>query len=511
MKKDMDQLFKQAADLYEAGYSVREISFKLNISEVKSRRFLITLGLWSSLSSLQIGRLYGQGKSVREIAEELSISVKNVQAYLPYSKGVYGRETYDAVMSRNYRERQQKTADSMRTMLEQAKGVERNGNMNFFERKLLEGEESLYAPKVMKLKLSLDQAHLDQEEMDILKTYGHVEEGITRTVLVPSVMSLHALHFLINQAFGWRNSHLHHFLLPEDIRQGLTDGGRLEEWSRLCGVYFRFPDEYEDLFWDDDYREGESPKTWMRRKYSGPYYKGAASEEYANCQRAVRNLKERYSEFEVREEFSEMLKRQQKTGEKDGSRSKGRKKFEEATTRELETTISFEIGFFELLENIQLYRIMRPTAGHRDRNDARAAVELAERFARPLPVTDRLKYEYDYGDGWEVSIECVDEFFQQSSGDGETACYVDSLGKPADKNEVLQRVYGKMKPVCIEADGLPVMDDAGGIHGYVEKLRIMKEPADPEDPEALEEQKEYRAWARMQGWTGKKVKTENIL
>ena len=25
---------------------------------------------------------------------------------------------------------------------------------------------------------------------------------------------------------------------------------------------------YEDIYWDDDYREGESIKSWMKKKYS---------------------------------------------------------------------------------------------------------------------------------------------------------------------------------------------------------------------------------------------------
>lgn len=431
-----------------------------------------------------------------------------------YSKGAYGRETYDAVMSRNYRERQQMAADKMKNLMKNADIKERRMDMNFFDREMVEVQKSNYAPKVMKLKLSLDMSHLDAEEMEILRTYGKVEEGITRTVLVPACMSLHALHYLINQAFGWQNSHLHHFSLTEEIEKELTKDGRLSEWSKLCGVYFRFPEEYDDIFWDDDYREGESPKTWMRRKYNGPYYNGARSEDYTECQYEVRGLRERFSEFEVREDFGEMYDRHQKTGEQDGPRSKGRKKFEDVTIQELETVIMFDVGFYDLVESIPLYRILIPEIGNLDnpdRNDVGISTGLAKRFASPVPVTGSLEYEYDYGDGWSVTIECVDEFFRQKSADGQTIHYFNSQGNLATDDELFQRVGERLKPVCIEADGLPVMDDAGGIHGYVEKLRIMKEPVDSSDKEALEEQKEYRAWARMQGWTGKKVKAENIL
>lgn len=253
----------------------------------------------------------------------------------------------------------------------------------------------------------------------------------------------------------------------------------------------------------------------MRRKYNGPYYDGAKSERYENCQKEVDDLKSQFSEFEVREDFGEMYDRHQKTGEKDGPRSKGRKKFEDGTIHELETNITFEHGFFELLEHLQLYKVLMPgSSAVGEENLAESDVPfskmLAARFAAPVPVTDRLEYEYDYGDDWKVSIECVDEYYEKASADG-TSRYFDHNGIQVLDDELYSKVGKKLKPVCIGSDGLQVMDDAGGIHGYVETLRSIKAPADPDDPEALQEQKDSKSWARMQGWTGRKVKPENIL
>ena len=45
-----------------------------------------------------------------------------------------------------------------------------------------------------------------------------------------------------------------------------------------------------DLYWDDDYREWESPKVWMRKKYTGPYRYGGKSEHYLSAQPAVQQL-----------------------------------------------------------------------------------------------------------------------------------------------------------------------------------------------------------------------------
>lgn len=515
----MDEIFEKVIKAYNRLDSVKDVAAELGISTVKVRRILITLGLWSSSTSRKIGALYDQGLSVKNIAARLYMSEKNVQAYIPYSKGAYGKETYDAVMSREYRQRQVNAAENIRTMKDaaiiQVDDFERGSEMSYFETEKLEGPRSNYAPKVMKLKLTLEMQDMDDEENYVLRTYGDVKDGISRTVLVPAVMPLHALHYLINQAFGWQNSHLHNFRLPEAVESSLTDEGRLSSWSRLCGVYFRFPAEYEDIFWDDDYMEGESFKTWMRRKYNGPYYDGAKSERYENCQKEVDDLKSQFSEFEVREDFGEMYDRRQKTGEKDGPRSKGRKKFEDGTIHELETNITFEHGFFELLEHLQLYKVLMPgSSAVGEENLAESDVPfskmLAARFAAPVPVTDRLEYEYDYGDDWKVSIECVDEYYEKASADG-TSRYFDHNGIQVLDDELYSKVGKKLKPVCIGSDGLQVMDDAGGIHGYVETLRSIKAPADPDDPEALQEQKDSKSWARMQGWTGRKVKPENIL
>ena len=112
----MDELFEQVVSAYNRLGSIKDVAAELETSTVKVRRILITLGLWSSSTSVKIGNLYEKGLSVKEIAARLYMSEKNVQAYIPYSKGTYGKETYDAVMSRDYRERQQNAAENMRAL-----------------------------------------------------------------------------------------------------------------------------------------------------------------------------------------------------------------------------------------------------------------------------------------------------------------------------------------------------------------------------------------------------------
>ena len=441
------------------------------------------------------------------------MTIKNVQAYIPYSRGVYGNSSSnDAEWSSEYRKRMKLAAQRMKrgksTEINIEKIPEIKADFTNFNIPV-ECEENKSC--VLRLRLELVDSDSKQPELDsdALKL-AKAESSLSRIVLVPGNMTLHSMHYMIQKLFGWQNSHLHNFRLPEELENELTAGNKLAEWSRLCGVYFCFPGEYDDIFWDDDYFERESSKTWMRRKYNGPYYDGAKSERYANCQKEVRELRRHFSEFEVREDFGEMYDRHRKTGEKDGPRSKGKKKFDDATIRELETAVSFDHSFYELLEHIELYQILMP--GISTESETVASLRsLAIRLAEPLPIADRLEYEYDYGDDWKVSIECLNEYFMKESSDGTASHYFDKDGIQVLDDEIFTKVGKKLKPVCIESDGLPVMDDAGGIHGFIETLRTIKEPVDPEDAEALQEQKETKSWARMQGWTGKKVKPENLL
>ena len=70
-------------------------------------------------------------------------------------------------------------------------------------------------------------------------------------------------------------------------------------------------------------------------------------------------------------------------------------------------------------------------------------------------------------------------------------------------------VIVKQKPVCVSADGLPLLDDVGGIGGYCDFLLGVhgKECVAHEynDKEGTIE------WGRCQGWNGRMNKPENIL
>lgn len=57
---------------------------------------------------------------------------------------------------------------------------------------------------VIRLQLSLNHLHPDEESVRILKTYKDSVDGVslTRDILVPADMTLHALHSAIMRLFG---------------------------------------------------------------------------------------------------------------------------------------------------------------------------------------------------------------------------------------------------------------------------------------------------------------------
>ena len=233
-------MYKKIINTYTQLGSVKETAASLGVSVVKVRRTLITAGLWRSSSSDAVCDLLKQGLSTKEIADRLSITPKAVEAYSPYQQGPYGNEvrSYSAIRCEHYRQRKNYALDHQ---------INRGTPTSITK----EGDSMILPVNVptqtVQLHLELNCDHLDSQEASILREYGKVNKSLSRDVLVPSSITLHALHYVIQRAFGWQNSHLHHFELPEETFKMLT-GGRFKRWGELCGIYFRMPSEdFEDL------------------------------------------------------------------------------------------------------------------------------------------------------------------------------------------------------------------------------------------------------------------------
>ncbi len=512
------ETIEKVVRVYKRTGSISETALQTEISTTKVRKILITENVWSSKRSRQIRDLSDQGKSSSEIAESLQISMVMVQNYLPYKKGLYDEpeKTDTAIRSEKYRTRNRTYAHKSRSREKQVI----DGFSAKQETATHGGERPLYA---MQLHMELRNSCLDSmsaDEAKILAKYGGVAKSISRDIIVPSSLALHQIHYLINVAFGWTNSHLHSFQLPQSMFQVLTEGKFLEI-APVFGYYLQFPSStFDDAFWDDDYEETKSPRTWMRSKYLKQYkYKGF-SEYWIENQSEIHELSQRIPILTVQPfRWKEKVKPR-------------KVRIEDATLQELLDAIMFENGMPNVLkESLRLHEILsldpmdiekaKATALSKDtsavqfykhyrdivvsevkaENGPRDAAAVSQAFRQMknlqkkykpntvMPIATELLYSYDYGDGWEVDISLDREF-----------------GKDHERveHEAAAKVIADRKPICIAKDGLHVLDDCGNIHGYIDMLQTIHEG---DRDEAME----MREWARGQGWTGRDVSTKHIL
>lgn len=512
------ETIEKVVRVYTKTGSISETALQTEISATKVRKILITEGLWSSTRSLQIRELANQGKSSAEIAEALQISMVMVRNYLPYKKGLYDEpeKTDTALRSMKYRTRNRTYAEKSRSREQQKPEALPAG-----QEVAAYGEKKV--PYAMLLHLELRESQLDSMPANtakILAKYGGVAKSISRDIIVPSSMALHQLHFLINVAFGWTNSHLHNFQLPQSLFEALTEG-KFMEIAPVFGYYLQFPNSsFNDAFWDDDYEETKSPRTWMRSKYLKQYKYGGFSEYWIENQAQIQDLAQRIPmltvhPFRLREKV------------------KPRKvRFEDATLQELLYAIMFDNGMPDALKEslrlseilsldpldinvakasalsadtsaVGLYKHYRDTVVsevrlervHRDANAYSHAFRQMENLQKKyepkhiMPITTNLCYRYDYGDGWEMDISLVREF-------GKDHQMVD--------DETAAKVIADRKPICIAKDGLHVLDDCGHVHGYIDMLQTIHEG---DRSEAMF----MREWARGQGWTGRDVSPKHLI
>lgn len=517
---------KQILDLYAVNQSILRTADETGLSTVKVRKVLITEERWHSNTSVQIGMLLSQGLTTEEISERLHMSVKNVQAYMPYERGLYGGEksSVDAVRAERYRNRMKKAA-SMQVVRKRAESnVETGERMMQKVNKTVQKQKSC-GRKVLKLHLELDTHRLNEDEITVLKKYGMMKKAMTREVLVPADITLHALHYVIQRCFGWQNSHLHDFELPEEVFKELTQN-RFLTWSRLAGVYFRFPSEdYEDIYWDDDYKEGQSFRSWLRRKYTGPYrYKGIG-EHYLPNQIEAQAMFERWKQIEIREyDFkAERSVKPYKVPLKDAMVEQVENSFADVLCRELLERLSLgqvlcmnnegkknldEIRN-DVLESMSGLDVQEVAALYQNTifRSRKSEQVFMEQYDSPVqPVTDQLNYRYGYGDGWVVFITCEGEYESIDTGEWRS-----KTGKALDvSHEELEEVVMSYRPVCIRKDGIELLDDVGGIFGFCDMLRTIYQ-VDMQNEQERDECDQMLSWAEMMGWTGRRIQAKRTL
>lgn len=335
----------------------------------------------------------------------------------------------------------------------------------------------------VRLRLELKDDYLSEYQKRMLKRYGESISGnaITRDIFVPSDMPLHNLHYAIQTLFGWQNAHLRSFYLPDEIYDNLTEG-TVKGWTDLVGILFQPPSEAEeDVFWDDDYERG-SIKVWLRKKYTGPYIYGGMMEHPEIAEQDVQKLLDRFRILEVRESFKDYMKR---VKQNEDTEMKVIKKAPliDLSLEEMNASIVIEGGTESLLERLEVNKVIAAQGEDIDSKDL-------------FPVSKELIYKYDFGDNWIVKItkykDCEDLLKNNIVGEHEL-------------EEAENIVLNKHKPVCINKQGISVLDDVGGLGGFADFLGIIYGGEDKE------EASNARTWAKSLGWSAAKVSIKRMI
>ena len=493
---------------------IGETARVMNIPRAKVKRILITIGLIKSPLSEEVLKKAAKGVPLQEIAEEYDLSVYMLKNYLPYNAYRYGEALISTEVIQEFGRRN----DKRRALRKRSSRPEEQSAVIPSASKHVVEKDGNSEPPFSLVRLHLELVgDLSLKKQRILQQLGGLQHGksISRDVLLPVNMTLHALHYLIQRAFGWQNSHLHMFYLPDETMNELLRGGVLS-WCDLVGVWFRSPLMDESApFWDDDYEEG-SVKNWLRSKYTGPYRTLCDDESYEKCAKDMKVFLRNFQakQFMVEYRTDEVLVNGQVNEvpvpmgcyAADGI---ARPRFadrpdqiqgyfaKEMAFEQLPWEVAHSFfdwfDFKQLLERLTIAEVL--VLGDRRLGDG-AKVEKGK------GITDVLLYEYDFGDRWQLKIT------------GSYGCddlVEDGRVTQEELDAARTAVWKTYRPVCIASDGYNLVDDVGGLSGYVDFLEKLDGKVDKDDDYAAEEKADLRTWARSMGWSKRKNVPRNLL
>ena len=205
-----DEFIYQIMAMYHITGSLRKTADEMGLSLSTIRKALITYGAYSTPFSDEVFSLHCKGCSVEDIAQTLNTTVKRVTAWLPYEKGMYNtaEKTHDAVRCDNYRKRiKQAQINSVQNKIKNDK----NEIFNIINNNRISTsptdtilKETDQPSNPIRLHLKLENKYADSESKRILRKYGRSSTGtsIERDILIPSDMTLHALHYAIQRLYG---------------------------------------------------------------------------------------------------------------------------------------------------------------------------------------------------------------------------------------------------------------------------------------------------------------------
>lgn len=401
---------------------------------------------------------------------------------------------------------------------------------NLYDLEDIYGESLPYEPREMiRLHLELEAVFSD-DEREIMRKYGLMEgDTISRDILVSDDLPLYALHYVIQRAFGWENSHLHRFYLDDEKQEALTES--VTQWMHQVGVIYRSPlmDDNAE-FWADDYERG-SFKNWLRKKYTGPCVSQCWDEGLIGSRESLKHIDldtEYYVEYGYYgdEESDAMPLDCRPVYGWDGRKLDPPKandyihkfRVEIVKLRDLPVNLLnyvFERGAFDILERLSIGQVlavrnMTLTDDFQDGENVSTYQEMLDDgmddeideilesgidspMKQPFvySFTDELMYQYDFGDNWQIRItgsrNCVDLV--------ESGKITQDI---LDKSNIKARVT--YRPVLLARDGEMLIDDVGGVSGMVEFIRSINTMKRGERDDNGMTVAQLKEWAKSLGW-----------
>ena len=219
----MEQFTNCIVDVYRTGTdsnSLRKISEQFGITLMKTRKILITAGVYHTEISDQINSLWEDNWSISDIMKETGLSRSSVHSYLPYTKVIYNAEELSlyARRCRTYRKRKL-AVQKLQSCIGGSMGILEETLWNtikvfsgcFFETS--EGERFCYSVSgdeilISKRKESIIRVDVNLAVEEILELNGVVES--LQNMKVPGAGYLHPvfLRFGLIRRKGESDGHL---------------------------------------------------------------------------------------------------------------------------------------------------------------------------------------------------------------------------------------------------------------------------------------------------------------
>lgn len=459
---EVTEYFYSTIDESNPKGNISRVMDKFKISRTKATKILITSGAIDSPLHQDIMKLKEEGYDIKEIASILDVSVTTVKTNMPYEKVIYGGEekSSGAIYTEKFRAREKAFMDRVvkkPVEFELVREPEKTVNGNYesaYKEDIVnlnavfteeEGKLFKIAPDIALLHIELDR-EIEERELCGIR-YGNT---ISRDIIVPDILPLHNLHYVINQVFGFSNSHFHRYELDNDDLKWVTDN-KISNYKKLIGLVFKNPDrdEYID-FWDDDYSKG-SPKKWMRSKYTGPVYTRCYEESYRYISKERIRINEKNIDDLNQIEVNEVLM------------------INNIFNLSPEEQLSIKEWYEELNQSIK--------------DAQKYPVETEGSWPWVPGFALKLYYTYDYGDEWRFVITPMNNI---------DYLLKDKRVTEKETRECIKKVCTLARPVILSADGYQLTDDCGGINGYIDMLKDIEEG-----------NKETIEWVKSSGWKKK--------